>query len=436
LNSDLKKRIIIERFWNKFHYQENIGLGSICAHSLNKIIVEKKITLTTIDFLKSFLFQIAVLLPKNKFNFKKTLFLLPNFSERALSQVIPIQKVLNSECYSSMLVSDFYRQGNLSSLFKWLLQTMQNSKKYYTAVNSIKLSTYKLNLLYTIWIQTLKYQIASDILKASGIKFILVDLDRSLFNSPVICAANKLNIDNATLVHGMVFPPNLYIPTLSKKIYCWGSFHEKYFKNLSKTNTNYLIAGNPSFKTAEIIINKKSNILNIVFASQNFSDNLQLTWLQKIFDFAKEIPHNVKIFIKSHPADDLKIFEKLINDKIVLLPKSFTVQETIQFADLFLVISSTIAFEAIFSSKPVIFLSSPDNRIELANLFKLESNSTIIDNKEELKSLICQMGIDGVLFHVDLQKQIDFAEKFCKYKNTESALIIKKDILDSIEKSS
>lgn len=386
--SFLRERILFEKTLNNYSYRNEVASGQLMSHSLNRWFRNQQF-ISFFGFLKNIVWIFYISFKKNMILSNRRLYLLPNNEERTKRLFNPIQDIEDNEYSQFTIINNFYKGSNWLCLFKSIYGILSSLPKFYKQLSLTK-KQYPIkkpvtSLVFMYILQCLKYDIAKDKIKRIGVKSILVDLDRSVFGAPIVLAAKNLGITNATLVHGSVLPPFLYVPVIADNIFCWGEFHKTLFSSFSTNPVNYINSGSLASKK---VVEKSYSIdlKNLTFVSQNFSSNEQYDVIKRLGKISKNLnEYGFNVSVKAHPADDYNRMFQICNESnIVLLDKKVTLEESINLTSVFLIISSTFVFDAIGAGCPVIFYDTNTGQSELSLLFKNQADALVVENENQL----------------------------------------------------
>ena len=428
-------RIRTEQRLNDLKYLGQVPVGSLCCHAINRWCNNQD----SYSF-RSFIAALIKLL-LSSLKLRKTrqiqgiLFLQTNNSDRIMRMFDPFRNCKGSLTNNFTLSREFYQSICPIHVFIWMSDMLANFIYYKRKIDQIlkesNSKSSRAQIYYAFTLQTLKYTVASKTLVKSEVRSILVDLDRAADASPVILAARLLKIKTGTLVHGSIFPPNLYVPVLANKVYCWGNIHRDYLRNFSSKDVKFIITGNTAYDRHienNNIINEGRKNFVLTFVSANYSDLAQY----KVVEFLGRInlPNYWSIRLRAHPAEDyvnLAIASK--SNNLQVFDKSQTVEECINQTDLFIVIDSNFVFDALSFGKPTIFYASDSDHSDLPKLFEVYSNAVMIRNEIEMEKLLNRMKSLTAIYEESNYTELSlFYRQYCEDFGESAARKIYRDI--------
>lgn len=224
-------------------------------------------------------------------------------------------------------------------------------------------------------------------------KIFITSTYSSIFGRTMALKAKKNSLKSVYYQHGIIPGYNFLYDFLNDKTLVWSKYEKKHI-NKNNKHIDVKIVG-PLLNAAEINVSKlkkrAKKYYHITFflnrtdgASSSFEENVMN--INKILYNLRHIKKKFKFFIKPHPADDqLKIdkYKKIFNFLNFISNKKNSYSIILQ-SDLVILQSSSVIFEAILNSKPilVINLSNNEDTLNVKNLKKI----FYVDTEKKLES--------------------------------------------------
>ncbi|MBN38066.1 MAG: hypothetical protein CMI29_06315 [Opitutae bacterium] len=262
-------------------------------------------------------------------------------------------------------------------------------------------------------------------------RYIVVESDRYSLTSPLVVAANSLNIPTYTMMHGAVNYGFAYLPLLADKLLCWGRQQKQMLVKFGADEERIAITGAPQSSNlikgskAEIKekLSLKSNQRVIVLATNPMSPE-QRAGLLNIFCSVIEGNESWKGVVRLHPSEPIELYSSLIGKyKDILFDKNQILEfdETLAVADLVCVYNSAFGLDALFKGVPVSVINVDEEFLgqgsDLINVGLLNESKSA----EELKEFINKWA-NSLDFKTSYQKKCDFyASDYCAYFGREAA---------------
>lgn len=447
-NPLLEQRIAVEEFLNGHSYR-GAPLGSLCAHTLNRLVI-RNLGVSAGRILGDWAWLLSRLFTWRRPLKAAILMLQPNLTQRGTAQFTPVERLMQPGEAAFQLISDVYRGAAFGTFAGWLIRSVIALPGYFRLLSHCNRVSgcfpfrRRMSLLQVILLQTLRYDFALHRLRYSPVKKIVVDLDRGYFQAPVVLAANQLGRESITLVHGIIFPPYLYVPVIARRVFCWGHFHEQFFRRYSAPSVQYSITGNPAFRDKQkqeaspdcpaVSLRKKHPGQRVVTCvSQNFSDQAQYNMISAFCRSVTGAGGAWLGVVKAHPADKAEHLEQLLQPfpQVVLLGREAPLEQVIGITDLFLVVNSNVAFDAVLAGKPVCFWHIDDERNGLACLFTKEAAAVQVKDEAGLTSLLRRCASTDIGCEINIRQQSEFAGQFCAYTGGSAAQITRKILIST-----
>ncbi len=445
-NPILEKRIAVERFLNQGTYR-TAPLGSLCSHTLNRMVIRNS-RMPVLRILQEWIWVISRVFTSGIQKRVRCMLLLPNLTERGKAQLNPVHQLMQPGETVLLLISELYRGATLRSYGRWFLKTTASLPGYIRLLKACNREyrclrfTDRVLLLQVFLLQTLRYEIAHQRLKQLMPQKLVVDLDRGYFQAPLVLAGNHLGIETITLVHGIIFPPYLYVPVIARTVFCWGRFHEQFFRPYNDPAVQYVITGNPAFREAaqsreqsgclavtSRLKHPRQRVVTCV--SQNFSDQAQYGMISAFCRSVAQMGDDWLGVVKAHPADKTEQLHALLRDYpgVVLLDKSVSLEAVMETSDMFMVVNSNVAFDAVLAGKPVFFWHIDEERSGLAGIFAEEAGAVIVKNETELAGLLRRCNEHGIGREIHAGSLAAFAGAFCAYTGEAAARLTRQYLI-------
>ena len=445
-NSILEKRIAIERFLNRGTYRA-APLGSLCSHTLNRMVIRNS-RMPALRIVQDWFWVMSRVFTSAKKWSARCLLLLPNLTERGKAQLKPVHQLMQPGETALILISELYRGASPLSYGRWFLKAVSALPGYIRLLKACNREfscfryTDRVLLLQVILLQSLRYEIAHQRLKQLRPQQLVVDLDRGYFQAPLVLAGNHLGVETITMVHGIIFPPYLYVPVIARTVFCWGRFHEQFFRPYNDPSVQYVITGNPAFRDASDTPEKSGSAAVtsrlqhprqrvVTCVSQNFSDQAQYAMISSFCRCVAELGDDWLGVVKAHPADKTEQLHALLRDYpgVVLLDKSVSLEEVMQVTDLFMVVNSNVAFDAVLAGKPVFFWHIDEERSGLAGIFSAEAGAVMVKNETELTGLLRRCSDKGIDREIHAGSLASFAGAFCAHTGVAAARLTRQYLI-------
>ncbi len=408
----------------------DVKAGHLCCHGLTRWIMKRK-GYTFKSFVGQ-LFWFLKRIGKTQINDFTHLMIASTNEKRFINLFSPI---LDHDKYSHKLIfsNSFYQGIHLRVFLKWVVSIMPDAWKFMKTIrhmksaNSRTLNLKNIEMLYVYTIQSLKFLVAKDFLKKNEITSILVDFDRSANISPLMLAAKKAGVKTATLVHGSVLPPYLFLPVLANTMYCWGNIQKELFGDLVSDPTSYIISGRTDGLNTHQIKPKKideDSKLIMTFISSNYSDKAQFEVIRRIGQI--KIPSHWEICVRAHQAEDISLLQSICDvARVKLLDIKESLMQCFENSDVIMVIDSTVCFDAIKIGIPVLFWAMDDNHIDLPNLFEAKAEAVVVKQVNDLEHVLTGNHSQSDLkVNLRYEKLLKFNREYITYEGEEAALRI------------
>jgi len=437
-NQILEKRIAVEQFLNRGTYR-TAPLGSLCSHTINRMVIRGS-RQSALRILRDWSWLLSRVFTSRKAATTRCLLLLPNLTERGTAQFRPVKRLLQSGEGCLQLISDFYKGAAPVVYGRWLLITLGALPGYIRLLADCNREFTcfsfgsRMSLLQVILLQTLRFELALGRLSKSRPQKLVVDLDRGYFQAPVVLAGNQLGIETITFVHGIIFPPYLYVPVIARSVFCWGSYHEQFFRDYNNPSVRYMITGNPAFRDQRAhaarsgdagIFSRKLRTQQrvITCVSQNFSDEAQYRMISAFCRCMTALGNDWLGVVRAHPADNMIHLSSLLKDypTVLLSDKSVPLEQVLEDTDLFMVVNSNVAFDAVLAGKPVFFWHIDEERAGLARIFSREAGALVVKTEAELTALLSRCTAHSIDAEIHGGSLAAFAEAFCAYTGEKAA---------------
>jgi len=210
--------------------------------------------------------------------------------------------------------------------------------------------------------------------RAEGL--IVVETSAPLSRAMTLCA-RRYNIPVALLQHGVIARPFGYKHFDGDRVAAWGPADAKWFRDNLREGVVVEATGSPRYDSLVRPARRRDTISQprrargagvVMFASQPFvqGDARESPWekdsiLGMVLQTARETPPYVYL-IKWHPSEepeDLREIGKELGGRLRQVHRGDTFT-LLRHADLVLARSSTVALEAMYLDRPVVFLGAPD----------------------------------------------------------------------------
>ncbi len=444
-NDILRKRIAVEQQLNGLAYR-TAPLGALCSHTVNRMVIRNN-RMGALRILADWIWLFSRLFTRSGLQPAQRLCLLPNETQRGRSQFRPVQELMQPGEAAFVLVSALYKGASPAAYGRWLLQTLPALPRYIRLIRACHRRhrcfslAHRIVLLQVMLLQTLRYEIALHRLRRLKPRKLVVDLDRGYFQAPAVLAGNALGAETITLVHGIIFPPYLYVPVIARTVYCWGSYQEHFFRAYNDPSVRYVITGNPAFRNnpepspaagSNVLAGRLKNGQKVITCvSQNFSDQAQYGMIRSFCSTVSQGGTNWLGVVKAHPADQTDRLQRLLEPYpgIVLLGKETPLEQVLEVTDLFMVVNSNLAFDAVLSGKPVFFWHLDEERAGLARIFREEAGAVVLNNEHELAALLQRCTEQGIGQQIHAASLAAFAASFCAYSGGEAARLTRQTLI-------
>jgi CDP-glycerol glycerophosphotransferase (TagB/SpsB family) len=197
-----------------------------------------------------------------------------------------------------------------------------------------------------------------------------------------------------------------------------------------------VITGNPAFRDRDALKEKpgcaavaarlKSPRQKVITCiSQNFSDQAQYSMISAFCRSVAQLDDDWLGVVKAHPADNTGQLNNLVKDYpgVLLLDKSVPLEQVLEANDLFMVVNSNVAFDAVLAGKPVFFWHIDEERSGLAGIFAEEAEAVIVKDETALTALLSRCAANGIGAEIHAGALTAFAGAFCAYTGEEAARV-------------
>ncbi|HKV95671.1 MAG TPA: hypothetical protein VJW20_24210 [Candidatus Angelobacter sp.] len=237
------------------------------------------------------------------------------------------------------------------------------------------------NVMQTLLVRAYLYRETYERLFAANHSLAAV-ITHNDFTTPSYLAcvvAREAGVKSFTLQHG--FPTEEYFPTSADHYLVWGPRFRDYMAARPGMQSNLIVAGAPRFDGLTKARNSRSAMrlkreengncagrCDVVFFSQSHSPlfteaehRLVLAALKPLLD-----DHRFHVVVRLHPQETEKRFRRLSGfDRITIVPRDLSLQETLSSADVAISCNSTAMLEALAVDVPVVQIAPAELRDRL-----------------------------------------------------------------------
>ena len=261
--------------------------------------------------------------------------------------------------------------------------------------------------------------------------YVVVEHDRYSLTSPLVLAANSLNIPTYTMMHGAVNSRFGYLPLIANHLLCWGQRQKRLLENHGALDGQIVVTGAPQLssklKGNQEELKQKlgySNQQVFVLGTNPSTPNLREALVQM---FCVSISANkaFKGIIRLHPSESKAQYQNLIQafPEIIFDDGSLlNFDESLAVADAVCVYNSAFGLDAMLKSKPLLVLNVDTDFLGQGKDFIDFGKIPELVNAEQFKSFLSQWEKDPVFVKEMLEKSIHYANTYCEDFGSKAAL--------------
>lgn len=262
-------------------------------------------------------------------------------------------------------------------------------------------------------------------------KYVLVECDRYSLTSPLVLAANALNIPTYTMMHGSVNSRFGYLPLIANNLFCWGHRQKRLLQNHGALQGQIVVTGAPQLsselKGNPAALKQKLNCSNqqvFLLGTNPITPNLREALVQM---FCEGITDNkaFKGIIRLHPSENKAQYQNLIQafpDVIFDDGSLLNFDESLAVADAICVYNSAFGLDAMLKSKPLLVLNVDSDSLGQGKDFIDFGRIPELVNAEQFKLFLSQWEEDPLFVKQVLKKSVMYIKTYCEDLGSKAAL--------------